>query len=207
MHTVALNGFWIDRTEVTNFQYRQCVKARACSPPSSLQSHSRENYYNNPEYDNYPVIYVTWHQAQEYAEWVGGRLPTEAEWEYAARGPSGNIYPWGNSAPNDLLANHDNRVGDTTEVGSYPDGASWCGVLDMAGNAWEWTSTLYRRYPYDFTDGRESFEVGEDPRRIVRGGSWACFSAHARCAYRFGSAPTTPWSQGGFRVVISSISP
>ena len=116
------------------------------------------------------MINVTWHQAREYAEWVGGRLPTEAEWEYACRGPGESIYPWGNRSPDDTLLNYDNNVGDTTEVGSYPEGKSWCGALDLSGNVWEWTQSLYKDYPYDPADGRE--DLSDDGVRVVRGGSF-----------------------------------
>ena len=192
----------MDQTEVTNTQYKKCVDAGPCSPPSSSTSHSRDSYYNNPEYDDYPVIYVTWHQAQEYAEWVGGRLPTEAEWEYAARGPDGNIYPWGNGAPDGSLLNYDGNVGDTTTVVSYPDGASWCGALDMAGNVWEWTSSLYEPYPYDSTDGRENLDAAG--WRVVRGGSWRNGRDDARCACRYDGHPDYSWNIDGFRVCVES---
>jgi formylglycine-generating enzyme required for sulfatase activity len=105
-----------------------------CGPPSKSGSRTRDNYYDNSQFDDYPVIWVDWHDAVTYCQWVGGRLPTEAEWEYAARGPDGHIYPWGNDPPDDGLVNYNQNVGNTTEVGSYPDGASWVGALDMAGN-------------------------------------------------------------------------
>jgi serine/threonine-protein kinase len=201
-HVVHVDAFWMDRTEVTNAQYRQCVDAGACSAPQSIESLTRASYHDNPEFDAYPVVYVTWHQARAYAEWVGGRLPTEAQWEYAARGPGGTIYPWGNGAAREPLLNCCDRVGDTTEVGSYPDGASWCGALDMAGNVWEWTSSLRAAYPYDGNDGRENLDA--KGARVVRGGSFVNNFRSVRSAYRW-RYDSGHWRWiVGFRVVLSA---
>jgi formylglycine-generating enzyme required for sulfatase activity len=209
-HRVPVDAFWIDRTEVTNTQYRKCVDAGACSPPSRSRSLTRDSYYDNPEFDDYPVIFVSWDHARKYAEWVGGRLPTEAEWEYAARGPDGYIYPWGNDAPNDSLLNYAENMGNTTEVRSYPDGASWCGALDMAGNVWEWTSSLWGKdrskpefkYPYDPTDGRENLDAGDDVYRVVRGGSFEAPLVSARCSIRNRIYPRESIEDLGFRVYV-----
>jgi serine/threonine-protein kinase len=197
-HKVYVDAFWIDQTEVTNARYKKCVDAGACSPPVGSWTLTRDTYYGNPEFDDYPVVHVIWHQAQEYAEWVGGRLPTEAEWEYAARGPNGYIYPWGDGPPNNLLLNYNDAVGDTTAVGSYPDGASWCGALDMAGNVWEWTSSLHRRSPYDAADGREDLGAGNG--RVSRGGTFYYPARYARCANR-SPGPSIVYNDAGFRVV------
>jgi formylglycine-generating enzyme required for sulfatase activity len=201
---VSLKAFWIDRTEVTNTQYGQCVDAHACTqtPLKDCQSLTYDNYYDDPRFDDYPVVCVTWHQAREYAKWVGGRLPTEAEWEYATRGPGGFIYPWGNSPPNDSLLNYNGNVGDATKVGSYPEGKSWCGALDMAGNVWEWTQSLYDRYPYDPTDGREN--LGTEGTRVIRGGAFDLGWRTARCTFRSWHNPRDSWNHLGFRVVTAS---
>jgi serine/threonine-protein kinase len=199
---VYVSAFWIDRTEVTNAQYKLCVADGACSPPSTAASNDRGSYYDNPRFDNYPVVMVTWKQAQEYARWAGGRLPTEAEWEYAARGPSRNVYPWGNQPPDASLLNYGWNLTDTTAVGSYPAGASWCGALDMAGNVWEWTSSLYQDYPYDPGDGREDPDAGGN--RVFRGGAFAYYKERARCAYRGDDRPESSWFTLGIRVVVST---
>jgi len=196
-HKVRLEAFWIDRTEVTNVQYRRCVAASVCSPPGMFISASRDRYYDDPKFDDYPVVYVTWDQARTYAEWAGGRLPTEAEWEYACRGPGGEIYPWGDSAPSDSLLNYGGHVGDTTKVGSYPDGRSWCGALDMGGNVWEWTQSLDKAYPYAALDSRENLDLGGI--RVVRGGAFYDASGAVRCACRGGFNPA---QDVGFRVCV-----
>jgi formylglycine-generating enzyme required for sulfatase activity len=204
-HKVYIDAFWIDQTEVTNAQYRKCVAAGACSPPSQSSSESRDSYYGNPEFDDYPVAYVNWQQAQEYAEWVGGRLCTEAEWEYAARGPDARTYPWGNDPPNDSLLNFDYGVGDTTAVGSYPDGASWCGALDMAGNVWEWVADRHSQDYYASSPDENPLGPDSGELRVVRGGSWDFPPDLARCAARLGLHPDDLAGSNGFRVCVSPI--
>ncbi|MCA9712820.1 MAG: formylglycine-generating enzyme family protein, partial [Myxococcales bacterium] len=126
-HRVALDGFWLDRTEVTNFQYGRCVADGDCRE----SSYADDADWNGRQQ---PVVGVSWDDAVAYCAWAGGQLPTEAQWEYAARGPESLKYPWGNDAPDETLLNYSLSVGGTTEVGSYPAGASWVGALDMAGN-------------------------------------------------------------------------
>ncbi len=199
-----MEAFWIGRYEVTNAQYARCVAAGACQPPQELDSCARDSYYDDPEFANYPVTDVTWHQALAYATWAGGRLPTEAEWEYAARGPNGSIYPWGNEPPTDALLNYNGNP-DTTEVGSYPQGASWCGALDMAGNVWEWTQGLYRAYPYNATDGREDLTTAGS--RVVRGGSYADDANGVRSAFRHEYNSTDYHCSKGFRIAVTNVAP
>ena len=125
LHTVTLSAFRIDKYEVTNTQYAACMAFNACSRPESNSSFSRSSYYNNSTYADYPVIYVDLNQAKSYCTWVGKRLPTEAEWEYAARGAyDTRAYPWGDAAATCKLANMNACVGDTSPVGVYPSGGS-----------------------------------------------------------------------------------
>jgi len=168
-HTVYLDDFWIDRTEVTNAMYAMCVNDGQCNSPGFTKSYTRENYYGNSQFDNYPVIYVSWNDANDYCSWIGRRLPTEGEWEKAARGPNGQTYPWGNEVPNKNLLNYDKGIGDTTEVGKYINGASPYGALDMAGNVWEWVNDWYNAYPG--TNLNASPDFGEK-YRVLRGGGW-----------------------------------
>jgi formylglycine-generating enzyme required for sulfatase activity len=197
-HEVYVNAFWIDLTEVTNTQYGQCVDAGVCSPPKDLSSRTRKSYYGNPEYGDYPVVNVTWQQARTYAEWAGGRLPTEAEWEYAARGPNGHRYPWGNTEPSESLLNYNNHVGDTTPVGSYPEGKSWCGALDMSGNIWEYMQTMAAEYPYDPADGRERLDV--EGLRVWRSGAFDQNWRLVRSTFRRGDRTDNWFPFVGFRV-------
>ena len=133
-HPVELDGYWIQRTEVTNAQYKRCVDAGVCESPSNL-------HWDKPRSARLPVTDVDWSQASKYAAWVGGRLPTEAEWEYACRSADGRIYPWGDEPPATERLNYNSEINNTTEVGTYPPGAN--GLYDMAGNVMEWTADWY----------------------------------------------------------------
>jgi formylglycine-generating enzyme required for sulfatase activity len=148
LHTVYLNEYWIDQHEVTNEQYTYCVAAGVCTEPHNRWSSLRDDYYGNIQYDNYPVMNVSWYQANDYCEWVGGRLPTEAEWEKAARGTNGGLHPWGNQTPNANLYNIEQGTYDTTEVCHYTAGNSPYGICDMAGNVWEWVNDRYNANYY-----------------------------------------------------------
>ncbi len=202
-HTVTLDAFWIDQTEVTNKMYALCVAAGKCDPPSSNASNTHQDYYGNSQYDDYPVIYVSWNDATAYCAWGGGsditvRLPTEAEWEKAARGTDGRTYPWGEGIDCTKANYYDGSkycVGDTSAVGSYGDGISPYGVYDMAGNVWEWVSDWYDAYPgntvSDSTYGTKY--------RVLRGGSWDYYDVGARSAYRDGYGSTHSYVSFGFR--------
>ena len=174
VHKVNLYGFWIDQTEITNAMYAKCVDSGRCNLPSSSKSFTRDSYYGNSEFADYPVIYVDWNRAKSYCEWADRRLPTEAEWEKAARSNDGRIYPWGDSAPNNNLLNFNDAVGDTTEVGEYSDGASPYGALDMAGNVWEWVADWYGANYYSTLGENVLNPKGptSGQYRIFRGGSW-----------------------------------
>jgi formylglycine-generating enzyme required for sulfatase activity len=185
-----LDAFWIMRTEVTIAQYARCVQAGACF-----------EHHFDPTRPEHPAMVVTWREASDYAAWAGGRLPTEAEWEKACRGSEGLLYPWGSDALTTERANFGRNVAsNTTAVGSYPTGASPFGLLDMAGNVAEWTSSQYQPYPYSASDGRE--DAAGDSNRTVRGGGWASFRGDLHCAARAGVAPDDSSTGIGFRVVM-----
>ena len=158
---------------------------------------------------DHPVTCVSWHDALVFCKWAGVRLPTEAEWAKAARGTDGRIWPWGNREPNSGVCNFNMTVGDTTPVGRYPDGKSPYGLLDVAGNVWEWTSSLWGTdssksefgYPYDAKDGRENPGAPDTVRRILRGGSFGGDAQGVRCACRAGLDPVNRHVYLGFRVV------
>ena len=170
VHSVALDGFWIDRTEVTNAQYGQCEAAGACGPPAHCTP--EESPYGDASKGLHPVICVDWGDAERYCEWAGGQLPTEAEWEYAARGPDGPKYPWGNSAPDCDKANYERCVEDTAPVGSHPAGTSWSEAQDMAGNVWEWAADWYDSDYYGRSPARNPTGPSSGEAKAVRGGSW-----------------------------------
>jgi iron(II)-dependent oxidoreductase len=212
-HIVMQDAFWIMQTEVTNAQYQKCVVANACPTPTS-------DTWKKDGYAQHPVTHVNWQQANAYATWTGGQLPTEAQWEKAARGPNGRIYPWRGEWKN-MRANYcdktctldwkdatgDDRYALTAPVGNYPAGASFYETYDMAGNVWEWTSTVWGGcnvtagfgYPYNSTDGRENPD--DTGCRVIRGGSFKRERALARCAYRVGNRPDSRYDNVGFRVV------
>jgi formylglycine-generating enzyme required for sulfatase activity len=166
-------AFWIDRLEVTNARYRRCMEAGACTPPIA-------GPVRDPARADHPVALTSWQQAVAYCRWAGKRLPTEAEWEKAARGGDGRRYPWGDGFDAGRAAAA--GAAGTSAVGRHPAGASPYGVLDLAGNVWEWTSSLYRPYPYDPGDGREDGHARG--ARVNRGGSWYYGPRHLRTTYR-----------------------
>lgn len=205
---IFVGDFWIDKFEITNKQYKLCVEAGGCQPfhQNNLTPYGLD-YFTDPIYDNYPVVNVSWYMARDYCQWAGRRLLTEAEWERAARGDDGRKYPWGDQLYAENLANicdkdcpiskrgdignpnfNDGYPGPAP-VGSYPDGASPYGVMDMAGNVWEWTSSAADPYPYDPEDGRESqYDIQDGskwPERILRGGPWNGGYAYIRSSLRY----------------------
>jgi formylglycine-generating enzyme required for sulfatase activity len=222
-HTLALPAFAIARTPVSNALYAAYVASanarapiawRGAQPPAALRDH--------------PVVDVSWEEANSFCIWLNlqneecrmqnvensagvssfvirhssFRLPIEAEWEHAARGADGRTFPWGDEWDERRANTREGGLGGTTPAGSYSAGASPYGCLDLAGNIWEWTSSLDAPYPYDPTDGRE--EPGAPGRRILRGGCYANPHGFARCACRFRLLPSVRNPFLGFRLVCSA---
>ena len=184
------------QTEVTNAQYEQCYRQDGCTKPNN-------DWWEDPANAEHPVVNINWEEATEYAEWVGGRLPTEAEWEKACRWEAeeqqARIYPWGDQAPNAARLNYSFEVGETTEVGQYAAGANQ--LFDMAGNVYEWTADWYAGDYYITSPDEDPTgpEIGDF--RVLRGGSFLYYRGDVRCAYRNGSVPLARGGPIGFRVV------
>ena len=197
-HRVDVAELAMGRTPVTNDQYRMFVDSVGYQAPGHWLGGRAPTGR-----ENHPVTYVDWHDAQAFCLWAGVRLPTEAEWEKTARGTDGRTWPWGETQPVATLINNDNTVGDTSPVNSYPDGASPYKALDMAGNVWEWTTSLYRLYPYISNDGREDCLSLE--RRALRGGTYNHPARNVRCADRHAAYPSARDVYIGFRVAKNSL--
>jgi formylglycine-generating enzyme required for sulfatase activity len=206
-HTIYLPEFYIARTPVTNAQFGAFVQA------TGYRTYVEKKKYvffswRMPKGKSsgiwgkarHPVVYITRNDALAFCRWAGVRLPTEAEWEKAARSTDGRLYPWGDNPPTSKLCNYDQTgVEDTTPVGQFPAGASPYGVMDMAGNVWEYCSSLQESYPFDASDGRE--DLNSDGPHAVRGGSWRDDRTCVQCACRGWMDPDYgPLRLGGFRV-------
>jgi eukaryotic-like serine/threonine-protein kinase len=205
-HRPVLRPFWIDRREVTNQEYARCVRRGACTSPAVAGSKTRRTYYADRRFARHPVIQVSWYQAAEYCRFAGGRLPTEAEWEKAARGDKDRrAYPWGDRKPDCTLANFggpDGCGGDTAPVGGRPAGRSPFGADDMAGNVWEWVGDwydpgYYRRSPASDPQGPRwgSFKV-------MRGGCFDTAPDGLRVSCRNHDLPTSSQMNVGFRCAV-----
>jgi formylglycine-generating enzyme required for sulfatase activity len=197
-HEVHLISFWISKTPITNRQYERYVRdADAVSP-----RHWR-NAHPPIEIADHPVVWVDWFEAQAFCVWAGVRLPTEAEWEKAARGVDRRLYPWGHQKPTRMRCNQCHFFGGTTPVDALPLGASPYGVTDMAGNVWEWTASKAAPYPYVAGDGRED-AYDDGGFRVLRGGGWRTVNL-ARCAFRdVGTRPGDAECFRGFRLARST---
>lgn len=206
LHIVHLDAYMIDKTEVTNVEYAKCVAAGDCYSPGSNASWTRSSYFDNPLYEGYPVVVVTWNNASNYCSWLGKRLPTEAEWEKAARGKSPIAYPWGDISPTCELANgqinYHKCISDTNKVGSYPLGVSPYGVSDLAGNVWEW---VYDWWSDTYYSSMTSFINPTGPEtgveKIIRGGCFDTSSSLRTSTRRKGGIPETTDYHYGFRCV------
>ena len=179
-HTVHLPAFYIDKNLVTWARYAEFIRAKGPAGPKGevyLDVGDEDNrillldrkWIVPKEFDNFPAGEMAWQGAVAYCKWRGKRLPSEAEWEKAARGTDGRLYPWGNQKPAKDLAFFGSFRNDAAPVGQYPRGASPYGALDMVGQVWEWTRSLYRPYPYLPKDGRENLDFHD--ARVSRGGN------------------------------------
>lgn len=198
IHTVNLSDFWIYRAKVTNSQYALCVKVGECSPPDT----NKNPGFSDPLQANNPVVGVTYDQAAAYCSFVHGRLPTEAEWEKTARGPQGNIYPWGDATPSCDLLNAANCVRKTTSVKEYPQGQSYYEALDMAGNVYEWVADWYSRTYYSESPVDDPLGPDYGERRSVRSSAFDSPAYESESARRFSSRPEEARPNLGFRCVV-----
>ena len=194
VHRVRITrGFWLGKCTVTNAQYRRFCGATGRSFPS-----------DSNQGEEHPVVCVSWDDAVAYSQHYALRLPTEAEWEYAARGPEGRVYPWGNEWDAKRCCNWENRGpgGRTFPVGSFPQGASWCGALDMAGNVWQWCKDWYDAKYYAGSPAKDPPGPTSGPERVLRGGSWYFVPNLCRSAVRYGDVPACRDYDCGFRPVV-----
>jgi formylglycine-generating enzyme required for sulfatase activity len=204
-HQVYVGNFYIAKYPVTNAEYRRFVDTTGHRKPYHWESEDLKSFRGADQ----PVVDVTWRDANAYCNWLSGmtgksyRLPTEAEWEKAARGTDGRIYPWGNLWDAKRCNCRESGPGHTTPVGRYsPRGDSPYGCVDMAGNVWEWTSSVYKSYPYDPGDGRENLKAGDDIHRVLRGGAFAS-GRDVRCACRLWNLPDLRLRHRGFRLCVA----
>jgi formylglycine-generating enzyme required for sulfatase activity len=200
-HIVELDTFRVGRYEITNAQYAQCVRAKVCAEPGEVTN------YRDPVYADHPVVYVSWDDARSFCHWMGGRLPTEAEWEKAARGTDGRIYPWGNSPPDCTKANYADCGLDTgtAAVGSHAAGASPYGVQDMAGNVWEWVNDWYSDKYYDRSPARNP-PGGHSNVKVMRGGGHYYDETSIPAFNRSYGPPSERDTGLGFRCIMSKVS-
>ena len=205
-HPVSLDDYWLDQTEVSNDQYRLCVDAGICAKPTTCNK--GELTFDDPQKNDHPVVCVDWDNAQTYCQWAGGRLPSEAEWEYAFRGPNGLIFPWGDVFDGSKLnycdancsqAYADDRFDDgyslTAPVGSYPFGISWSGAFNMGGNVSEWVADWFGDFSPDAVSNPSGPESGSE--KMLRGavGSSIRLIAAAHCVHRSALTPvSTIWA-------------
>jgi sulfatase modifying factor 1 len=234
--TVYLNAFYIGKYEVTNEQFSQFVDATGYTTDAEKAgwgwAWTGEDLaevegadWRHPQGPgssiegrmDHPVVQVSWNDADAYCQWAGVRLPTEAEWEKAARGTDGREYPWGNSAPDGSKLNYcdvnceqawkdssvDDGYAETAPVGHYEAGKSLYGAYDMAGNVWEWVADWYDADYYSQAPGRNPQGPDSGDKRVLRGGSWSSYEGDARCVDRYGGDPDVRISYFGFRVAAS----
>lgn len=235
VHSVTLDSFWIDRTEVTDAAFKKFVadtryRTDAEKIGSGYVFDASKNTWNDTQgadwqhprgpgsnlngRDDHPVVLVSWNDANAYCQWTGGQLPTEAQWEYAARGPQNYTYPWGNTFQGTQLnfcdkncsltyadKTVDDGYADIAPVGSYPSGISWVDALDLAGNVWEWVHDWYG--PYSAALQANPTGPNSGTYRVLRGGSWSAPGGDARTANRATGLPVNRRTNIGFRCVAA----
>lgn len=200
MHKVDLSAYWIDQVEVTNSMYEKCVSAGACEPPVVRLN----PYYGKWAYRDYPVVYVNWYMAETYCKWAGRRLPTEAEWEKAARGADSRKYPWGNDDPTPRLANYaDALIGSPLSAYRYPLGASPYGALNMAGNVREWVADWYDPNYYEYSPAQDPQGPAAGTEKVLRGSAYDADKNEITTYHRLRHEPDSAGLSRGFRCAQS----
>ncbi|MBW2527104.1 MAG: formylglycine-generating enzyme family protein, partial [Deltaproteobacteria bacterium] len=194
-HQITLSAYSIDETEVTRGAYAQCVDAGYCATPPC-------DYSPTGPLVDHPVTCVTWADAHRYCDFAGKRLPTEAEWELAARGTTGSKFPWGDTAPTCTLANMNTCSNDTHPVGSHATGQSPLGALDMAGNVQEWVADFYRHEYYETSPSTDPTGPPSGPLRVLRGGAWDSATFDVRASNRDAALVTHFGASTGFRCAL-----
>ena len=204
IHTVYLDAFYMDIFEATNAHFAACVSTGVCSEPRDRSSNTRSSYFSNSDYTDYPVIYVTWEMAKTYCEWRGGSLPSEAQWEKAARGGlEGKEFPWGDENPICQIGVRNGAnfgicaTKDTEQVGSYS--SNRYGLYDMAGNVWEWINDWYQADYYRISPASNPLGPATGTQRGMRSGSWNDSRSYLRVADRQYGLPNEPFKFLGFR--------
>ncbi|HTO99935.1 MAG TPA: SUMF1/EgtB/PvdO family nonheme iron enzyme [Anaerolineales bacterium] len=194
LHKVTLHAYWIDQFTVTNAMYRLCVQARKCRHTASY-----DTYLDDPAYKDYPVHYVNWFDAQAYCKWEGGRLPTEAEWEKAARGVNALRYPWGNSLPDASLLNYNDEFGKPVSAYSYWAGMSPYGLLNMAGNVQQWVADWYGSDYYARSPEQNPTGPADGTLKVLRGGGFWDSAKEVTTYFRFKHDPSSSGAHRGIR--------
>jgi formylglycine-generating enzyme required for sulfatase activity len=197
-HKVSLSDFWIYQAKVTNQQYALCVKTGTCKPPDAIDDFT----FNDITHANDPVVGVNYQQASDYCTFVHGRLPTEAEWEKTARGPDGNLYPWGSNAPVCNVLNFNNCVGKITNTTAYPDGQSYYHALDTEGNVFEWVADWYDALYYKSGNAQDPLGPDSGQKRSVRSSSYKSKVEQIPASTRFAYDPREHRRDLGFRCVV-----